>query len=56
MSASGGVEVVMFEIVKFFWSVVEVKKRVKLKTCVKGSVRVRGGTGNLPSPETSSAI
>jgi glutamate dehydrogenase/leucine dehydrogenase len=32
MSAKGGVAVVMFEIVKFFWSAMDVRKRVKLKT------------------------
>lgn len=56
MSAKGGVEVVMFEIVKFFCMAVEVRKRVKLKTWVRGSARERGGTGSLPSPETSRAM
>lgn len=56
MSAKGGVEVVILEIVKFFWVIVEVKKRVKLKTWVSGSAMLRGGTGNLPSPDTSRAM
>lgn len=56
MSANGGVDVVMLLIVKFFCSTVEVRKRVKLKTCVRGSDVLRGGTGSLPSPETSRAM
>ena len=48
--------VVIFEIVKFFCSTVEVRKRVKLKTWVRGSDVERGGTGSLPSPETSRAM
>lgn len=56
MSASGGVDVVMFDIVKFFCVTVDVRKSVKLKTWVSGSAILRGGTWSLPSPETSSAM
>lgn len=56
MSAKGGVVVVIFEMVKFFCSTFDVRKRVKLKTWVRGSAVERGGTGSLPSPETSRAM
>jgi len=56
MSAKGGVDVVRFDIVKFFCVTVDVRKSVKLKTCVSGSAMLRGGMGSLPSPETSSAM
>ena len=56
MSVKGGVDVVRFDIVKFFCVTVDVRKSVKLKTCVSGSAMLRGGTGSLPSPETSMAM
>jgi hypothetical protein len=56
MFAKGGVVVVIFEIVKFFCRELEVRKSVKLKTWVRESAMFLGGTGSLPSPETSIAM
>jgi hypothetical protein len=56
MSAKGGVAVVILEMVKFFCRAMDVRKSVKLKTCVNGSDIERGGTGSLPSPEMSRAM
>lgn len=56
MSAKGGVEVVMLLMVKFFCRMVDVRNKVVLKTCVKGSARDRGGMGSFPSAATSRAM
>lgn len=55
MSANGGVVVVMLDIVKFFCIALLVRKSVKLNTWVRVSAILLGGTGSLPSPDTSIA-
>lgn len=56
MFEKGGVPVVPFEMVKFFWRVLLVRNNVMLWRYVAAEGLESGGKGSAPSPDMSRAI